>query len=220
MNWPYLHTLLNHFPIILIVMAGTAAVVALVSGRRSVWLYALATLTFAGLSIFPAFFTGDKASDVMRDKWYIVPGMIHDHEEAAELALYVVLVAGAVGAYAWWRQVRRDRDTLLPRWLQLIVVVASLAGIGTVAYAAYDGGKIVHESPKLLAAPGSKDAPAADELFLAGSKIEAARSEARLHPHVPGGGRRGPQRVAQRCRHSIGSGSADGGHPDPRAMTG
>ena len=153
MNWPYLHTLINHFPIILIVMAATAAVVALFSGRRSIWLYALATLTFAGLSIFPAFFTGDKASDVMRDKWYVVPEMIHDHEEASELALWIVLVAGAIGAYAWWRQLRRFPDGLLPRWLQWIVVAASLAGAGTVAYAAYDGGKIVHDSPKLLAAP-------------------------------------------------------------------
>lgn len=153
MNWPYLHTLINHFPIILIVMAATAAVAALISGRRGIWLYALPTLTFAGLSVFPAFFTGDKASDVMRDKWYVQPETIHEHEEAAELALWVVLIAGAIGAYGWWRQARRDRDVLLPRWLRLIVVVASLAGAGTVAYAAYDGGKIVHDSPKLLAAP-------------------------------------------------------------------
>lgn len=153
MNWPYLHTLINHFPIILIVMAATAAVVALFSGRRSIWLYALATLTLAGLSSFPAFFSGDKASDVMRNKWYVVPEMIHEHEEAAEVALWILLIAGVIGAYAWWRQVRRDRDTLLPRWLRLIVVVAALAGAGTVAFAAYDGGKIVHESPKLLVAP-------------------------------------------------------------------
>lgn len=131
MNWPYLHTLINHFPSILIVMAATAAVVALLSRRRSIWLYALATLTFAGLSIFPAFFSGD------------------GHEEASELALWIVLIGG----YAWWRQVRRDRDTLLPRWLQLVVVVAGVAGVGTVAVAAYEGGKIVHDSPKLRSAP-------------------------------------------------------------------
>ena len=30
----------------------------------------------------------------MRDKWYIVPGMIHDHEEAGDLAMWVLIVTG------------------------------------------------------------------------------------------------------------------------------
>jgi hypothetical protein len=49
MNWPYLHTIINHFPIILTVVGSAALVLAFLIGRRARWLYALATLTLAGL---------------------------------------------------------------------------------------------------------------------------------------------------------------------------
>src|SRR5690242_16627936 len=47
MNWPYVHTLINHFPIILVVMGAAAAVTALVLRRRGIWLYSVASLTLA-----------------------------------------------------------------------------------------------------------------------------------------------------------------------------
>lgn len=158
MNWPYLHTLINHFPIILVVMGAAAAVVAAIWHRRGVWLYALASLTFAGLSIYPAFLTGDEASDAMKRTWYVVPSMIHDHEEASELALWIVLITGLIALYAWWRQLRRDGEAPPPAWLRSLVVIAALVSTASTAYASFLGGKIVHDSPKLLApAPAGMD---------------------------------------------------------------
>ena len=150
MNWPYVHTLINHFPIILVVMGAAAAVVAAIWRKRGVWLYALASLTFGGLSIYPAFFSGDEASDTLKHAWYIVPSMIHDHEESADLTLWVVLITGLIALYAWWRQLRRDREAPPPTWLRSLVVIAALVSLGAVTYTAYLGGRIVHESPKLL----------------------------------------------------------------------
>ncbi|HEX6966035.1 MAG TPA: hypothetical protein VF166_09565 [Gemmatimonadaceae bacterium] len=153
MNWPYLHTLINHFPIILSVMGAAAAIAAFAMHRRGIWLYALASLTFAGLSVYPAFLTGDEASDTMRHAWYVVPSMIEEHEEASEIALWVLIATGVISVATWAWQARRDDRVEPPTWLRTLVVIASLASVGTIAYASLLGGRIVHESPKLLTPP-------------------------------------------------------------------
>jgi len=153
MNWPYLHTLINHFPIILSVMGAAAAVTAFTLRRRGIWLYALASLTFAGLTIYPAYLTGNEASDTMKHAWYVVPSMIHDHEEAADIALWVTLIAGAVSIFTWAWQARHEDRVEPPTWLRTLVVVLALASVGTIAYTSLLGGRIVHESPKLLTPP-------------------------------------------------------------------
>ena len=87
-DWPYIHTLINHFPIILSVVGTAVLVVAMLTNRRDMWIYAVVTLTFAGLTVYPAFFSGDEAHEVLEHKWYVVRSMIDDHEESAELALW------------------------------------------------------------------------------------------------------------------------------------
>jgi hypothetical protein len=153
MNWPYIHTLINHFPIILTVVGCAVLVLALITNRRGVWLYALATLTLSGLSVYPVHFTGDQAAHALQHTWYVVRDMVEAHDHAAGPAMMSILAMGAASAYAWWRMLRRERTGLPPVWLRLLVVVLAAAGIGTVTWAAYLGGKIIHESPKLTAPP-------------------------------------------------------------------
>jgi len=153
MNWPYLHILINHFPIILSVVGTAALVLALVTRQRIVWLYALATLTLAGLSIYPVFFTGDRAADAVEHTWYIVRAMVQEHDDSAGWALPAVLLMGAASAYTWWRMVRREVTGLPPVWLRAVVSVLAIFGLSVVIRTAYLGGKIVHDSPKLATPP-------------------------------------------------------------------
>jgi hypothetical protein len=152
-NWPYLHILINHFPIILTVVGSTALVLAFIVRRRVVWLYAVATLTLAGVSIYPVFFTGDQASHAVRTTWYVVRSMVEEHDQAAGYALVSVLLMGAASAYAWWRMLRREVTGLPPVWLRIVLTVLAAFGLSIVARTAYLGGKIVHESPKLQNPP-------------------------------------------------------------------
>jgi hypothetical protein len=149
----YIHLLVNHLPIILTLVGAIAAVLAIATRRRAVWLYALASLTISGASAYPVMLTGHAAEDVMKDKWYVTHDAIDEHEEAGETAMWVLIVMGAVSAYAWWRLVRRDTGGVLPLWLGAAVLVLSLAGVATTTLAAYRGGNIVYYSPKLAAPP-------------------------------------------------------------------
>jgi uncharacterized membrane protein len=155
---PHIHLMVNHFPIIL-TMAGTvAAVIALATRRRVVWLYAVATLTIAALTVYPVHLTGDLAAHVMKHKWYVVKDAVEAHDDFSGITMWVMLVTGALSAFAWWRLVRQGGDEPAPGWLRLLIVVGALAGTGTGAYTAYLGGEIVYGSPRLLTAPTASPA--------------------------------------------------------------
>lgn len=159
MNWPYIHILINHGPIILSVLGTGVLLLALFVRRRGVWLYALATLTLAGLSIYPVYFTGDQAADAVRTTWYIMRPMVDEHDAAAGFALASMLIVGAASAYTWWRMLRREVTALPPVWLRTVVAILAVWGVSVVARTAYLGGKIVHDSPKLQAPPPGAVAP-------------------------------------------------------------
>jgi uncharacterized membrane protein len=154
LSWPYLHLLLNHFPVVLSVSALAVVLLALILKRRGLWLVAMGALTAAGLFIFPVHFTGDKADHALNDPWYIARGTIEAHDSAAGIAMWVILVVGAFAAYSWWRSMKRESEPL-PGWMRAGVLVGSVAAVATVTYTAYLGGKIIHESPVLE----MKDAP-------------------------------------------------------------
>ena len=155
-TWPYIHLLINHFPVVLSVVGLGAAVIALALDRRGIWLYTLGTLTLAGLSVYPVRFSGKEADHALNDPWYIPKGAIDAHDNAALYAMICLLIVGAISAYGWWRAVNRPEE-VIPGWVRTLILIGSLAGAGTVAYTAYLGGKIVHEAPilQLPAAPAN-----------------------------------------------------------------
>lgn len=146
--WPYVHLLINHFPVVLSVAGLVAVTGALILRRRGLWLYAMGTLTAAGVIVYPVRFTGDQADDALHDPWYIPRGVIDAHDNASLYATICLLAVGAVSAYGWWRAVKRPEEPI-PGWIKAGMLVGAMAGFGTVAYTAYLGGKIIHEAPIL-----------------------------------------------------------------------
>ena len=164
LSWPYAHLLINHFPVVLSAAALGVTILALILGRRGLWLTAMAALTFAGLFNYPVFFTGNKADHALEDPWYIHPGTIEAHDGAALWTLWVVLIVGAFAAYSWWRSLKRPAETI-PVWMRAGVLVGALLAMSTVARTAYLGGEIIHDAPVLQlkeAPPGLPPGIAAD----------------------------------------------------------
>jgi hypothetical protein len=148
LSWPYAHLLLNHFPVVLSISSLAVAILALILGRRGLWLTAMGALTVAGFFVYPVHFTGDKADQALKDPWYIKSGVLGAHDAAALWALWVILFAAAFAAYCWWRSLKRPAE-IIPAWMQWGVFVGALLSVATVARTAYLGGKIIHEAPVL-----------------------------------------------------------------------
>lgn len=168
LDWPYAHLLINHFAIILTYVGLAATLLAVVRGRRGLWLYAVATLTLAGVAAYPVAFSGEEAAPAMKRLWFVDEAAIEDHEQAGERAQWILMAMGALAAYSWWRLTRPRAQTAdpadalasaLPLALRGAMVVAALIGAAAVAYAAYEGGFIVHKAdglgPNAVAPPGA-----------------------------------------------------------------
>ena len=159
MTWPYLHALINHFPIVLVVIGALAVLLAAMVERRAIWMYALSTLTLAGLTIYPAWWTGDRANHVVRKAWYVVPDSIHTHSAAADITLWIVGVTGALALISLIT-LARTREALSPaKGFRVLVGLGALVSFCSVGYTAYLGGKIVIESP-ILTSPTPPVIPA------------------------------------------------------------
>jgi uncharacterized membrane protein len=148
LSWPYAHLLINHFPVVLSVSALAVTILALLLGRRGLWLTAMGALTAAGAFVYPVHFTGVEADEALHDPWFVHQGAIKSHEDAGTIAMYVILIVGVFAAYSWWRSLKKPAD-LIPGWMRAGVLVGSLAAVSVVAYAAYLGGRIIHEAPIL-----------------------------------------------------------------------
>lgn len=148
LSWPYAHLLINHFPVVLSISALGVSILAFLLKRRGLWLSAMGALTAAGVFAYPVFLTGDKADKALNDPWFVRPGVIKAHDDAALFALWIILVAGAFAAYCWWRSVKRPAE-IIPTWMRAGVFVGALLAVAIVARTAYLGGKIIHDSPVL-----------------------------------------------------------------------
>lgn len=149
LDWPHIHIMINHFPVILVVMGALAALLGMVRGRRGVWLYATATLTLAALFTIPTYFSGEPAEKALNRPWYIARQSIHVHEDAALIAAILTGIAGFVALFAWRRLVRYPREVSLPGALRVGVVITAVAAAAMIGYTSWLGGAIVHDAPAL-----------------------------------------------------------------------
>ncbi len=158
--WPYIHITINHFPIVLAALGMVATISASLMRRRAVWLYSVATLSAAAVMVGPVFLTGDQADDFLRDPWYVRPGVIDTHKDAALVSLVLILLVGLLAAWSWRDLVRRGEGFPSPA-ARVALLIGSIVSFASVTYTAFLGGRIIHEAPVLTlpAAPAGMPSP-------------------------------------------------------------
>lgn len=144
----HLHLMVNHFPIVLSIVGVGALAVGAVWRRDFYWRTGLNLMVLAAIGAVVAIVTGEFASDEIRQRAFVVRGTIGAHSTGAYAALWMLLVAGIIAGYAWWRA-RAGSALALPAWLRNVVIISALAGAALVSYAAYEGGIILLDAPAL-----------------------------------------------------------------------
>ena len=151
-NGPQIHLMVNHFPIVGFILL--TPILALVAWRGDAKLRQLTLVATVVVSLFvlPAFWTGEPAEEGVEH----IPGVsekdIHEHEEAAETALTLSLVTGAIALAGLLASKKK------PAYLPLAVKVSFLGAAVTSALMAnvgHEGGKIRH--PEITGATPSQD---------------------------------------------------------------
>lgn len=155
-----LHLRLNHFPIVLILVAVAVGIVAVVTRRDGVWRYALVTVVLAAVTTPVVYWTGLRAEDIASEFELISSGDMEDHEDAAVWALVTLLAAGVAAGVAL------RKPATVTRWVALLLTCAA-AGAG--AWTGKTGGVIVHNAdtegwpPSMLSGGGGGGDRSADD---------------------------------------------------------
>ena len=156
-NGPQVHLMVNHFPIVGFILL--TPILALVAWRGDARLRQLALIATVVVSLFvlPAFWTGEPAEEGVEH----IPGVsekdIHEHEEAAETALTLSLVTGALALVGLLASKKK------PSYLPLAVKVSLLSAAVTSVFMAnvgHEGGKIRH--PEITGATPSQERAGGD----------------------------------------------------------
>ncbi len=143
--WPsnaaHWHLVLNHLPVVgsfaALLLLGWGFLRNSPESKR----IALTALFLVGVVTIPAFLTGEPSERFVKGLPGVSSRWMSEHEEAAEIALWAALAAGAfaLGGLLWFRGNR-----VPPRWFMALAIVACLGVAFCMARTANFGGKISH----------------------------------------------------------------------------
>jgi uncharacterized membrane protein len=140
MSAPHIHLLLNHFPVIgMLIVIALLGVAAL---RRSSELakVSLGLLVVLAATAIAVFLTGEPAEEAIENLPGFSESITERHEE---FALFATIALGAVGTLALGVLVFL-RKRAVPRWLTMMSFALSLVVGGMMTYTAMLGGQVRH----------------------------------------------------------------------------
>lgn len=141
MNAAYAHLVLNHLPPIL----GIAAIIVIVCGALwrsdAVRRAGVVLVVAAAVAAVPTFYSGENAEEIVKKLDGVNAAAIEPHEESAEAALTLLIIA-ATAALAALIVFRRPRE--IPSWAVVSLVALLLITTGVTIRTALLGGKIHH----------------------------------------------------------------------------
>jgi uncharacterized membrane protein len=140
MNGVHIHLLLNHIPVIGMLI-GLVVLALGVWRKNDSWTrLALGLFVVVAVASLATMLTGEGAEEAVERLPGVTDAVIEPHEEAAKLAAMGAYVLGAISlaGLVWVR--RRP----LPRTLTVIVLPVALLVAGLMAYTATLGGQIRH----------------------------------------------------------------------------
>jgi len=141
MDFPHLHLLLNHFPIIGTMVGAGLFLISFLIKTEDMRRSSLIVFVAMALLTIPAFMTGVGAQEKIVADPSVSNTLIQRHEGAAEVAVWFMEITGALAVVALWRSIRRASPA---RWNTSAILVFSLATVGLMARTGNTGGEIRH----------------------------------------------------------------------------
>jgi uncharacterized membrane protein len=141
MNWPHLHLIINHFPVVGFLFGLLFVAYAMIRKSEELQKTSLGFLVLVALISVPVYFTGDQAGDMMERLPDVSKSLVDQHEEAASVALTGAIILGliAAGGLFLFR-----RASAIPRWFMILTLILTIVVNSLIGYTANLGGQIRH----------------------------------------------------------------------------
>lgn len=137
----HLHLLLNHWPIIVPMVALLLLAFAWLRRSEPTARTGLALLVGAALVVLPVYLTGEAAEHAVDGAPGVTEALIEQHQDAALIA---ALALGALGAFSLWTLWHYRRPATLPRWVVTAALAGAVISSGLTGWVGLLGGSIRH----------------------------------------------------------------------------
>ncbi|OWY21790.1 hypothetical protein C7N43_06660 [Sphingobacteriales bacterium UPWRP_1] len=141
MDATHLHLLLNHFPVIGSLIGTLLLVYGFITRSNDVKVAACILIAVMALIALPVMKTGESAEETVENLPGVSEQLIHDHEEAAEVSLWVMLAAGALSVLSVILYVAGKQAF---QYAVAATLLLSALSFGLMARTGYLGGQIRH----------------------------------------------------------------------------
>lgn len=159
MNAPHIHLLINHLPIIGLIIGILVVIFGLLTKKQVVSSVGLWITMIAGLSSYPTMYSGGASEHFFEEnkgKYCVNEDLIHEHEEAADLAFWPCIVTGVFAGIALFGHRKGHKHT---KKAEILVVFIGIIAIVLISKAGLTGGEIRHpEISSCCSAEGSGEA--------------------------------------------------------------
>jgi len=141
LNAAHIHLMVNHIPVLATLFSIPLLIWGMLTKQQAIKKVALVGFILAGLTVIVAVQSGESAEDIVESIPGVSEQVIHDHEEAAELAqwLTIILGIGAIGGFFLL-----SGNIKYARQIMVVLLFYSLIVGGMLIYTANLGGKIMH----------------------------------------------------------------------------
>ncbi len=141
MNQAHIHLLFNHFPIIGSIIAVLVLIAGMLLKNQTVRFVAYGLFVFTLLTTVPAFLTGEGAEEVVESYAGVSHDTIHEHEESAEAALWLMVISGLMACIVFYME---KSEHPIASKLRIALLAIALANVLFMARAGNSGGQIRH----------------------------------------------------------------------------
>ncbi len=141
MNAAHFHLLVNHFPVIGVIIGFLVLTAGFLLKKAEVKQVAFGIFVFTAMATIPAFFSGEAAEEVLEQYPGFEETYVEEHEETALWAIILVEILGVVAAISLFFFVKNNP---LQNSFSLATLIIALAAIATVARTNNTGGEIRH----------------------------------------------------------------------------
>ena len=141
MNDAHYHLIVNHLPIVGLLIGILVLIAGLVFNKAEVKLTALGILIFSAITSIAAFYTGEGAEEVVENLEGISETLIHTHEEYAETFYTLSLILGGLSLLTFILELKKMKFT---KYLMIICLLIALVDGVLATYVGSSGGEIRH----------------------------------------------------------------------------
>ncbi len=141
MNDAHYHLIVNHLPIVGLLIGILVLIAGLVFNKAEVKLTALGIFIFSAITSIAAFYTGEGAEEVVENLEGISETLIHTHEEYAETFYTLSLILGGLSLLTFILELKKMKFT---KYLMILCLLIALVDGVLATYVGSSGGEIRH----------------------------------------------------------------------------